>query len=104
MDTPPRTLTVEEAAQLTGLTKTALKRRIDRGTLPAVVRGGRRRIPVSELYRRGLATPSAAPATPLADQSGVATPSVPFSAPPVSKTGAGTSGAGAEAAGWAELL
>jgi excisionase family DNA binding protein len=100
METSPRTLTVEEAAKLTGLTKTALKRRIDRGTLPAVVRGGRRRIPVSELYRRGLATPS----PPADDSSGAATPSTPVSVPPGSKDGTGPSAASSGAAGWAELL
>jgi excisionase family DNA binding protein len=50
----PTTVTIAEAAALTGLSKTALRRRIERGSLPAVVRGGVRRIPVSELERRGL--------------------------------------------------
>jgi len=50
----PRTVTIAEAAALTGLTKTAVRRRVERGSLSAVVRDGVRRIPVSELERQGL--------------------------------------------------
>jgi excisionase family DNA binding protein len=64
----PRTLTISEAAALTGLSKTALRRRVERGSLPAVVRDGVRRIPVSELERQGLLAPegegAGAPAEP----------------------------------------
>lgn len=58
-----RTLTLREAAEATGLTTKALQRRIDRGTLRAVLSGGRRRIPLTELYRAGLIEPEA-PRTP----------------------------------------
>jgi len=50
----PRTLTIRETAEATGLTVKAVRNRVDRGTLPAVVRDGRRRIPVTELERAGL--------------------------------------------------
>jgi excisionase family DNA binding protein len=49
-----RTCTISEAAELTGLSRKAIARRVDRGTLRSVVRNGRRRIPVSELERAGL--------------------------------------------------
>src|SRR4051794_13601800 len=45
---------VSEAAELTGLTPKALRRRLERGTLQAVKRGGRRMIPISELERHDL--------------------------------------------------
>jgi excisionase family DNA binding protein len=50
----PQTLTIAEAAALTGLSKTAVRRRVERGSLPAVLRAGVRRIPLSELERQGL--------------------------------------------------
>ena len=49
-----RTYTISEAAELTGLSRKALARRVERGSLQCVVRDGRRRIPVSELVRVGL--------------------------------------------------
>jgi excisionase family DNA binding protein len=49
-----RTYTISEAADLTGLTRKAVARRIERGSLRSVVRNGRRRIPRSELVRAGL--------------------------------------------------
>jgi hypothetical protein len=49
-----RTYTVSEAADLTGLSRKALARRIERGSLRCVVRDGRRRIPLAELVRAGL--------------------------------------------------
>jgi excisionase family DNA binding protein len=49
-----RTFTVSEAAELTGLSRKALARRIERGSIRCVVRDGRRRIPVAELIRVGL--------------------------------------------------
>ena len=54
MEAPPRALTVKETAEATGLTIKAVRSRIERGTLPAVVRDGLRRIPYSELVRAGL--------------------------------------------------
>ena len=54
MEAPPRTLTIKETAEATGLTIKAVRSRIERGTLPAVVRDGLRRIPYSELVRAGL--------------------------------------------------
>lgn len=49
-----KTYTVSEAADLTGLSRKALARRIERGSLRCVVRDGRRRIPLAELVRAGL--------------------------------------------------
>jgi len=49
-----RTYTVSEAADLTGLSRKALARRIERGSLRCVIRDGRRRIPLAELVRVGL--------------------------------------------------
>jgi excisionase family DNA binding protein len=49
-----RTYTISEAAELTGLSRKALARRVERGSLRYVVRDGRRRIPVAELVRVGL--------------------------------------------------
>ena len=54
MEAPPRTLTIKETAEATGLTIKAVRSRIERGTRPAVVRDGLRRIPYSELVRAGL--------------------------------------------------
>ena len=54
MEAPARTLTIKETAEATGLTIKAVRSRIERGTLPAVVRDGLRRIPYSELVRAGL--------------------------------------------------
>ncbi|MDQ3971073.1 MAG: helix-turn-helix domain-containing protein [Thermoproteota archaeon] len=48
------TLTIAEAAEATGLTKKAIRNRVDRGQLRAVLRDGVRRIPRSELDRAGL--------------------------------------------------
>ena len=49
-----RTYTITEAAELTGLSRKAIARRVERGSLRSVVRNGRRRIPRSELARSGL--------------------------------------------------
>ena len=49
-----RTYTITEAAELTGTSRKASARRVARGSLRAVVRNGRRRIPRSELVRAGL--------------------------------------------------
>jgi excisionase family DNA binding protein len=49
-----RTYTISEAAELTGVSRKAIARRVERGSLRSVVRNGRRRIPRSELARAGL--------------------------------------------------
>jgi excisionase family DNA binding protein len=49
-----RTYTISEAAELTGLTRKAIARRVERGSIRSLVRNGRRRIPHSELLRAGL--------------------------------------------------
>ena len=49
-----RTVTIREASDATGLSVRAIRSRVDRGTLPAVVRDGLRRIPYSELLRLDL--------------------------------------------------
>ncbi len=49
-----RTYTITEAADATGLSRKAIARRVERGSLRSVVRNGRRRIPRSELMRAGL--------------------------------------------------
>jgi excisionase family DNA binding protein len=49
-----RTYTITEAAELTGMSRKAVARRVERGSLRSVVRNGRRRIPRSELVREGL--------------------------------------------------
>jgi excisionase family DNA binding protein len=49
-----RTYTISEAADLTGLSRKAIARRVERGSLRSVMRNGRRRIPRSELVRNGL--------------------------------------------------
>jgi excisionase family DNA binding protein len=52
-----RTYTIAEAAAATGLSRKAVARRVERGSLRSVVRGGRRLIPRSELTRAGLMPP-----------------------------------------------
>lgn len=49
-----RTYTIAEAADLVGLSRKAVARRVERGSLRSVVRNGRRLIPRSELVRTGL--------------------------------------------------
>jgi excisionase family DNA binding protein len=49
-----RTYTIGEAAELTGLSRKAIARRVERGSLQSLVRGGRRMIPRAELARAGL--------------------------------------------------
>ena len=49
-----RTFTISEAAEITGVSRKAIARRVERGSLRSVVRNGRRRIPRSELVRAGL--------------------------------------------------
>jgi excisionase family DNA binding protein len=52
--TVKRTYTIAEAAELTGLSRKAVARRIERGSLRSLVRNGRRLVPRSELVRAGL--------------------------------------------------
>lgn len=52
--TPPRLLTLSDAAEVCGTTKKALERRAERGTLAVEWRGGVRMVEVSELVRVGL--------------------------------------------------
>jgi excisionase family DNA binding protein len=49
-----RNLTIAEAAELTGLSRKAMARRVERGSIRSVLRSGRRLIPRSELVRVGL--------------------------------------------------
>lgn len=50
----PRTLTIREAAELCGITRTAMRGRVERGSVQSVLRHGIRKIPLSELQRVGL--------------------------------------------------
>jgi hypothetical protein len=43
------TVTIAEAAKRTGITPKAIARRVERGTLQAIVKDGKRRLPVEEL-------------------------------------------------------
>ena len=56
-------MSIRDAARASGLSPKALRRRIERGTLGSVLVGGRRRIPVDDLVRRGL---GAGPEDPVA--------------------------------------
>lgn len=47
-------LTVDGVATLTGLSPSAIRGRIERGTIPVVREGGKVRVPLAELYRTGL--------------------------------------------------
>ena len=49
-----RDLTITEAAELTGLSRKAIARRVERGSGRSVLRSGRRLVPRSELARVGL--------------------------------------------------
>jgi excisionase family DNA binding protein len=51
---PQRTVTIAEAARLTGLSKDAIRSRIERGSLRVSKRGGVRRVPLDELAELGL--------------------------------------------------
>lgn len=54
----PERYTIAEAAELTGLSKRALARRIERGRLPATKEGRLRYIAASDLAAAGLLNPS----------------------------------------------
>jgi hypothetical protein len=49
-----RTVTISEAARLTGLSKAAIRSRIERGTLRVAKRAGVRRVPLDELAELGM--------------------------------------------------
>ncbi len=67
-------MSIRDAARASGLSPKALRRRIERGTLGSVLVGGRRRIPVDDLVRRGLvAGPEDPVATVAIDPGGEAT-------------------------------
>jgi excisionase family DNA binding protein len=85
--TSARTVSVVQAAELTGLSKTAVQRRIDRGTLRAVLRDGRRRIPLSELERAGLIDASGAAIASLTDTGAAPDTRGPVSTPHSTGTG-----------------
>lgn len=53
-------MTIAEAAQLTGLSEQAIRRRIERGVLPAEVVGRKRRLALADLQRAGLLREAAA--------------------------------------------
>lgn len=78
-DTGLRTYTITEAAELTGVSRKAIARRVERGSLRSVVRNGRRRIPRTELVRAGLIDEGAqrprdgSPASPLLPRPGPGT-------------------------------
>jgi len=61
------TLSIAEAAEATGLTKKALRNRVDREQIRAVLRDGIRRIPRSELERAGLSVRSPEAAAEVAE-------------------------------------
>lgn len=59
-----RTVTIEQASVLTGISKQALRKRVERGHLPYVLEGGLRHVAVAELDRRGLLLEPLSPAEP----------------------------------------
>jgi hypothetical protein len=59
-----RTYTIAEAAELTGLSRKAIARRLERGSLRSLVRNGRRLVPRSELVRAGLVSEDGAAPEP----------------------------------------
>jgi excisionase family DNA binding protein len=65
---------VAQASELTGLSKKAIRRRLERGTLNSIKVGGRRMIPVSELLQHGLLDTSGAAEAPPAAQSAAPAP------------------------------
>jgi hypothetical protein len=57
----PNAVDIAQASELTGLSKKALRRRLERGTLESIKVDGRRMIPISELASHDLLETSAAP-------------------------------------------
>jgi hypothetical protein len=62
-----RLVSIAEAAELTGISKKALRSRVDRGSMPFVLEGGVRLIDVAELARLGLLHGDAAAARDAGD-------------------------------------
>jgi excisionase family DNA binding protein len=54
---PTRVVSIAEAARLTGLARSAIVSRVERGELRSIRRAGLRRISVDELAERGLLEP-----------------------------------------------
>jgi excisionase family DNA binding protein len=82
-----RTYTIAEAAELTGLSRKAVTRRVERGSLRSLVRRGRRLIPRSELVRTGLVPPEAEPRDRAGPTPGLPSPPSTPSADPLSPFG-----------------
>jgi DNA-binding transcriptional MerR regulator len=51
---PPRELSLKDVSDLTGLSIDAVRRRVDRGSIPSAKRGGRRFVQLADLYDLGL--------------------------------------------------
>lgn len=82
-----RTYTIAEAAEATGLSRKAIARRLERGSLRSLVRNGRRLVPRSELVRAGLLPeegaapePVASPQSPVAGAGEPSSPDVMLAA------------------------
>lgn len=82
-----RTYTIVEAAEATGLSRKAIARRLERGSLRSLVRNGRRLVPRSELVRAGLlpeegaaTEPQAPPQSPVAGTADTGSPEVMLAA------------------------
>jgi excisionase family DNA binding protein len=82
-----RTYTIAEAAELTGLSRKAVTRRVERGSLRSLVRRGRRLIPRSELVRTGLIAPEAEPRDRTGPTPGLPSPESAPSTDPLSPFG-----------------
>jgi excisionase family DNA binding protein len=82
-----RTYTIAEAAELTGLSRKAVTRRVERGSLRSLVRRGRRLIPRSELVRAGLIAPDADSRNRRAPSAGLPSPQTTPSDDPLSPFG-----------------
>jgi excisionase family DNA binding protein len=59
----PNAVDVSQASELTGLSKKAIRRRLERGTLGSVKVGGKRMIPISELTNHELLEAAPSPVT-----------------------------------------
>lgn len=67
MSEDPRTLTIDEAARLLGLTRKAVEARVSRGSLQSVLRDGRRLVLADEVMRTAAAEDQGAPPAVEAD-------------------------------------
>ncbi len=69
MEEHRKALTVREAAEQTGLTEKAIRRRIERGALPSLLgHDRRRRVPLAALREAGLIAPLGAQTGPMPRQ------------------------------------